>query len=216
MDAIRRAASKAAARSGVAVGRRQRTRGAFVAGVAALALLVVTCGGHVDSAGIDGGAFTSGAGKGDASVVGAGGDAGTLVNSVPVDKVDLLFMIDNSASMGDKQALLAQAVPDMITRLVTPNCVDSMGKAIAPSDANGQCAMGKPEFPAVHDMHIGIVSSSLGGRGNGSISIPSWGVLDISRPDSCSLTPHRVGSRHVAFKKISTDRFISSSAPLMG
>ena len=35
------------------------------------------------------------------------------------DKVDLLFDIDNSASMGDKQAYLAQAIPDLITRLVT-------------------------------------------------------------------------------------------------
>jgi hypothetical protein len=82
-----------------------------------------------------------------------------------VDKVDLLFMIDNSASMGDKQALLAQAVPDMITRLVTPNCVDARGKTLMQSDMNGQCATGKPEFPPAHDMHIGIVTSSLGGRG---------------------------------------------------
>ena len=43
------------------------------------------------------------------------------VQSFRVDKVDLLFMIDNSASMGDKQALLAEAVPDMITRLESPN-----------------------------------------------------------------------------------------------
>src|SRR3981081_1123239 len=82
-----------------------------------------------------------------------------------VDKIDLLFMIDNSASMGDKQALLAQAVPDMITRLVSPNCIDPMGKVVGQSDATGQCATGKAEFPAVHDMHIGIVTSSLGGRG---------------------------------------------------
>src|SRR5580658_3340410 len=42
-----------------------------------------------------------------------------------ISKVDLLFDIDNSASMGDKQAYLEQAVPDLITRLVTPNCVNS-------------------------------------------------------------------------------------------
>ena len=40
-----------------------------------------------------------------------------------IDKVDILFDIDNSASMGDKQAFLAAAVPDLITRLVQPNCV---------------------------------------------------------------------------------------------
>ena len=41
-----------------------------------------------------------------------------VVHNQTVDKVDLLFMIDNSASMGDKQALLALAVPNMINRLV--------------------------------------------------------------------------------------------------
>jgi hypothetical protein len=87
------------------------------------------------------------------------------IHNQAVDKIDLLFMIDNSASMGDKQALLAQAVPDMITRLVTPNCVDTMSMVLGRSDNMGQCSAGKPEFPAVHDMHIGILSSSLGGRG---------------------------------------------------
>jgi len=87
------------------------------------------------------------------------------LRNVPVDKLDLLFMIDNSASMGDKQVLLAQAVPDMITRLVMPNCVDASGHIVGRSDMNGQCAAGSLEFRAVHDMHIGIVTSSLGGRG---------------------------------------------------
>src|SRR3974390_735746 len=89
------------------------------------------------------------------------------VESAAVNKVDLLFLIDNSASMGDKQKLLAQAIPDMITRLITPNCVDGNGLPLAgvTSDRTGHCAMGKAEFPPVHDMHIGIVSSSLGDRG---------------------------------------------------
>ena len=43
----------------------------------------------------------------------------TVVHNQAVDKLDLLFMIDNSASMGDKQQLLAEAVPDMINRLVS-------------------------------------------------------------------------------------------------
>src|SRR5579863_5358592 len=54
----------------------------------------------------------------------------TTVESKAVDKLDLLFMIDNSASMGDKQALLALAVPDMINELVTPNCVDLVTGAV--------------------------------------------------------------------------------------
>ncbi len=95
------------------------------------------------------------------------------LRAAPIDKVDLLFDIDNSASMGDKQAYLAVAIPDLVNRLVTPNCVDSSGKAvqiggaIETSDSNGNCADGtsKPEFKPVTDMHIAVVTSSLGSRG---------------------------------------------------
>ncbi len=96
----------------------------------------------------------------------------TAVHNLAVDKVDLLFMIDNSASMGDKQALLAAAIPDMVTRLVTPNCVDATGAVVGTSDQTGQCTNGTAEFPPVHDMHIGIVSSSLGARG-GNVCDPT-------------------------------------------
>ncbi|HLK35144.1 MAG TPA: hypothetical protein VKU41_00240 [Polyangiaceae bacterium] len=91
----------------------------------------------------------------------------TVVHNQAVDKLDLLFMIDNSASMGDKQVLLSLAVPDMINRLIVPNCVDANGNptGVVYTAMNGCGANGKPEFPPVHDMHIGIVSSSLGGRG---------------------------------------------------
>jgi hypothetical protein len=83
-----------------------------------------------------------------------------------IDKVDLLFDIDNSASMGDKQAYLATAIPDLIKRLIAPNCVDDSGNATGAQTAmDGTCpAMSSPEFPPVRDMHVGIVSSSLGGR----------------------------------------------------
>src|SRR5262245_27782344 len=37
-----------------------------------------------------------------------------------VDKIDLLFMIDNSISMADKQAVMKDAVPDLVQRLVSP------------------------------------------------------------------------------------------------
>jgi hypothetical protein len=79
-----------------------------------------------------------------------------------VDKVDLLFAIDNSASMGDKQDYLKAAVPDLITRLVTPNCVDASGKVVGVSHDDGVCDTGQAEFKPVHDLHIGIVSSALG------------------------------------------------------
>ena len=86
------------------------------------------------------------------------------IHQTAVDKLDILFMIDNSASMGDKQAYLQAAIPDLINRLVNPNCVDDNGNVLSVS-TNGTCAMGQLEFPPVHDMHLGIISSSLGSRG---------------------------------------------------
>ena len=47
----------------------------------------------------------------------------STVSQQAVDKVDLLFAIDNSQSMGDKQDILKDAVPDLIQGLLKPNCV---------------------------------------------------------------------------------------------
>jgi hypothetical protein len=92
-----------------------------------------------------------------------------FITSIPqgsIDKVDLLFDIDNSASMGDKQAYLKKAIPDLINRLVLPNCVDTAGNITGSADLTGTCqnANSNAEFPPVHNLHIGIVSSSLGPR----------------------------------------------------
>ncbi len=100
----------------------------------------------------------------------------STVSQQAVDKVDLLFAIDNSASMGDKQAILADAVPDLINGLLKPRCVDSEGtpdpggNSADPVAGNKEnrygCPVGfEPEFKPVTDMHIGIVSSSLGNFG---------------------------------------------------
>ncbi|MEO6602915.1 MAG: hypothetical protein ABIQ16_23725 [Polyangiaceae bacterium] len=84
-----------------------------------------------------------------------------------VDKIDLLFMIDNSVSMADKQEILKSAVPLLVSRLVTPICLDANGAPIPGAKAgdDGKCAQGSAEFSAIGDIHIGIVSSSLGAHG---------------------------------------------------
>ena len=51
-----------------------------------------------------------------------------LYQSNKIDKIDLLFVIDNSISMADKQKVLAEAVPDLVKRLVQPNCLNEKGK----------------------------------------------------------------------------------------
>ncbi len=116
-----------------------------------------------------------------------------FVTSIPqgsIDKVDLLFDIDNSASMGDKQAYLSKAIPDLLSRLVQPNCVDANGVVMGSAQLNGDCPTGfAAEFPPVHNMHIGILSSSLGARlGNACPTDPTnmasqqvWSGGTISR-----------------------------------
>ncbi|MFO7181464.1 MAG: hypothetical protein DIU78_022360 [Pseudomonadota bacterium] len=83
-----------------------------------------------------------------------------------VDKIDLLFMIDNSISMADKQELLRRAVPVLLNRLITPLCVDVNGEPLGTTvDASGNCAVGEPEFSPIRDIHIGVITSSLGAIG---------------------------------------------------
>jgi hypothetical protein len=88
-----------------------------------------------------------------------------VVRHSEVSKLDLLFMIDNSMSMADKQEILSDAVPVLIRRLVTPNCLDDQDRPIGVSDPNGTCAQGRPEMRSVKDIHIGVITSSLGGHG---------------------------------------------------
>lgn len=113
------------------------------------------------------------------------------IRQTAIDKIDLLFMIDNSASMSDKQEILKDAVPVLLSRLVTPICVDGAGKPTGVNAlANGQCAdnSSRPEFNPIADIHIGIVSSSLGAHGGQQCAVPKG---DIVNPDDKA---HLLGS----------------------
>src|SRR6187431_719200 len=108
-----------------------------------------------------------------------------------VDKIDLLFMIDNSGSMADKQEILKEAVPVLLSRLVSPMCVDATGKPTGVNALpNGGCPndRGEPEFNPIGDIHIGIVSSSLGAHGGEQCSEAKGALL---HPDDRA---HLIGS----------------------
>ncbi|HEX4338729.1 MAG TPA: hypothetical protein VH062_22640 [Polyangiaceae bacterium] len=78
-------------------------------------------------------------------------------------KLDLLFMIDDSSSMGDKHDVLKAAIPDLLARFVNPVCIDRYGATTQPSSADALCpvAMSR-QFAPVRDIHIGMITSSLG------------------------------------------------------
>lgn len=103
-------------------------------------------------------------------------DAAAEADAPPtkVSKLDLLLVIDNSMSMADKQEMLALAVPDLMHRLVNPACVDSTSGVPIPNPQQpakplDPCPQGsKREFGPVFDIHIGVITSSLGGHGSSS------------------------------------------------
>jgi hypothetical protein len=134
-------------------------------------------GGSAGTAGAPGGSGGNGgstggsAGKGGANPDDAGqGPYVTRPQGAKVSKVDVLFMIDNSSSMSDKQAILATAVPELVDRLIEPKCIDPVTGRVIGNAVNGVCAPGGVlDFEPVKDIHIGIISSSLGNHGAGGV-----------------------------------------------
>ncbi|NUO47401.1 MAG: hypothetical protein HOV80_00945 [Polyangiaceae bacterium] len=83
------------------------------------------------------------------------------------DKVDLLFVVDNSISMADKQGVLAPSAVRLVRDLTNPPCIDASGSRLpdnqqpaSPADAcpTGSTRSGTP----VTDLRVGFISSSLG------------------------------------------------------
>jgi hypothetical protein len=63
-----------------------------------------------------------------------------------IDKLDLLFMVDNSGSMKEEQDALRDQFPKLIQTLTTGD----------------RSARGLSAFPPVTDLHLGVVSSDMG------------------------------------------------------
>src|SRR4051812_28839554 len=68
------------------------------------------------------------------------------VSQSGVDKVDLLFMIDDSGSMKEEQKNIAVQLPHLVTILAT-------------GDLDGD---GKQDFQPVSSLQLGVVTSDMG------------------------------------------------------
>ena len=146
-----------------------------------------------------GGAGDSSTGTGGVSGSGTGGGAATggegettnvylsQIRATGIDKLDLLFMIDNSLSMANKQQLFAEAVPVLVARLITPQCVDADRKPTGESaDATGHCETGAPEFQPIRNVHLGIITSSLGDHGSGDVCSDQQNALNVMQGGTAS------------------------------
>ncbi len=70
-----------------------------------------------------------------------------------IEKVDLLFMVDNSGSMREEQAALAAQFPRLIRTLASGEVRDPATNDLLDS------------FPPVNNLHLGVVSSDMGTGG---------------------------------------------------
>jgi hypothetical protein len=105
------------------------------------------------------------AGKGGTSgnVGGSGGFAGSGNPPLANGKVDLLFMVDTSRSMGGKQKLLSDAMPYLLTSLTS-----ELG---------------------VTDLHLGIITSSLSDHGSADVCSPATADAMTFYDDRAQLLP---------------------------
>lgn len=114
----------------------------------------------------------------------------------PPTKLDLLLVIDNSASMSDKQEVLAEALPDLIQSLVLPPCISPAGVR-TPRKSDEPCAPGSvPEFEALTDLQVGVITTSLGGYGLDDDDCASEEAADMAH-----LLPTRPRAKHVPSRK---------------
>ncbi len=97
-------------------------------------------------------------------------------------ELDVLFLVDDSSSMGEEQASLTDEIPRMT-------------RALATGDLDGD---GVQDFPAVADLHVGVVSSDMGsggfmvptcGNGGGSYTFGDDGLLRTAADPSTGCAP---------------------------
>jgi hypothetical protein len=109
------------------------------------------------------------------------------------NQLDVLFVVDNSESMDDKAAVLVQSVPAFISALVNPPCVDDAGVALDQQPATGSdaCPAGTRARPPVTDMHLGVITTSLGAHGGSVCSAPTADTVDPHLDDQAELIPSK-------------------------
>jgi hypothetical protein len=100
-----------------------------------------------------------------------------LTHANDVDKVDLLFVVDNSMSMADKQDALSRRIPELV-RLLTQIGMDPITGGA----------------PKIVDMHVAAITSSLGSQGTSACDP----TLNPHADDAAHLLPRGDGTEPAA------------------
>jgi hypothetical protein len=122
-------------------------------------------------------------------VVDAGPDAApdagpTLLEEA--DKLDVLFVIDNSRTAQSAHRALAETIPYFLARLTDPPCVNGLGQVVDRPPPGAPCAVGLRDFEPLRDVHIGVISTSIGGHGADTCS-PTSPNFDPQQNDDAEL-----------------------------
>jgi hypothetical protein len=94
---------------------------------------------------------------------GSGGGEPVVVTTS--DKLDVLFVVDNSKFLGTAHGILSASIPYLTSRLSSPRCVNGLGAVVSDAGPDEPCPVGQREFPPRNDVHFGVISTSLGGHG---------------------------------------------------
>lgn len=99
----------------------------------------------------------------------AGADVPEDAGPAPItvaDKLDVLFVVDNSPTGDEVHPALSATVPYFLDRLVNPRCVNGLGQIVDdPPSLDAPCERGVRDFAPLADVHLAVVSTSLGGHG---------------------------------------------------
>lgn len=88
-------------------------------------------------------------------------------------KVDLLFVVDDSGGMAGARAHFRESAAAIVDHLIRPRCVSDEDPPRPTGPAlDGACASGRLELPPVRDLHVGVVTTSLGARGGDLCAYP--------------------------------------------
>ncbi|UQA60005.1 hypothetical protein [Polyangium aurulentum] len=128
----------------------------------------------------------------DAGTDAAPPDAGGPPVATRADKLDLLLVVDNSRNLEVAHELLGKTLPYLLDRLARPACVNGLGTVVASTPGpTDPCPVGVRDFAPITDIHVGVLSTSIGGHG-----------ADICSPLSPSYDPTQNDRAHLLTRDV--------------